>query len=165
MRYAEQYGGNSAAAFSLLDAELARQGLHPNRTFSDGTALPTSFEDIRVRHGQDVTDPRLNPDTVAINREHHKRVSRFNPSVPSTEGSTKPSAIRSDIQAQGSEIRQQANTASQEFDTKAEIIQSEDGTLSSKKSLLKQSVTQVAKDTAATFDNAKDAVKDLLNKK
>lgn len=43
MRYAQQYGGDSAAAFALFDAELARQGLRPNRAFSDGTALPTSF--------------------------------------------------------------------------------------------------------------------------
>ena len=30
----------------MLDAELARQGLRPNRVFSDGSALPVSFEDL-----------------------------------------------------------------------------------------------------------------------
>ncbi len=165
MRYAEQYGGNSAAAFALFDAELARQGLRPNRFFSDGTALPASFDDVRLRHNQDAADPHLNPDTAAINREHNKQVSRLNTSVPSAADSTPPSEIRGDIQAQGVEIRKQTGSANQEFDRTAEIVETKDGTLSSKKSLLKQSVTQAADDAAATVDNAKDAVKDLLNKK
>lgn len=165
MRYAEQYGGNSAAAFALFDAELARQGLRPNRFFSDGTALPTSFDDIHARHDQDAADPHLNPDTAAINREHHNQVSRFSPPVPSTAGATKHSEIRGDIQAHGGEIRKQTDSANQEFDTKAEIVKTPDGTLASKKSLLKQTGKQVARDAGPTFDNAKDAVKDLLKKK
>ncbi|WP_420475247.1 conjugal transfer protein TraG N-terminal domain-containing protein [Noviherbaspirillum sp. ST9] len=165
MHYAEHYGGDSAAAFALFDAELARQGLRPNRIFSDGTAVPASFEDIRTRHGQDAADPHLNPDTAAINREHHKQVSRFNTSVLSTAGTTKPSEIRRGIQAQGAEIRKQAGFADQEFDTKAEIAKTPDGTFASKKSLLKQAGKQAAQDAAATVDNAKDAVQDLLNKK
>ena len=32
-RYAEQYGGNSASARILMEAELARQSLRPNRVF------------------------------------------------------------------------------------------------------------------------------------
>ena len=46
-RYAEQYGGNSAAARALMEAELARQSLKPNRTFSDGTSVPVSFDQLR----------------------------------------------------------------------------------------------------------------------
>lgn len=165
MRYAEQYGGNSAAAFALFDAELARQGLRPNRFFSDGTALPTSFDDIRARHGQDATDPRLNPDTAAIDREHRRQVSRFNTSIPNTASSTPPSETRGDIQAHGVEIRKQTDSDSQKFDAKAEIVETPDGTLASKKSLLKRTGKQLAQDAGATFDNAKDAVKDLLDKK
>lgn len=165
MRYAEQYGGNSAAAFALLDAELARQGLRPHRFFSDGTALPVSFDDVRVRHNQDAAGPHLHPDTAAINREHNKQVSRLNTSVPSAPGSTPPSEIRGDIQAQGGEIRKQTASATQEFDRTAEIVETKNGTLSSKKSLLKQSVTQAGDDAAATGDNVKGVMKDLLNKK
>lgn len=163
MRYAEQYGGNSAAAFALFDAELARQGLRPNRVFSDGTALPTSFEDIRTRHGQDVTDPRLNPDMVTINREHHNQVSHFS-SVPSNTDSIRSTEARSDIQAQGTEIRKQVGTARQEFDAQAEIVKEPDGTLASNKSLLKQTGKQVAEDAGATIDDTKDIVKNLLKR-
>ncbi|WP_257646275.1 hypothetical protein [Ottowia beijingensis] len=42
-RYAEQYGGNSASARVLMEAELARQSLQPNRVFSDGTAVPSAL--------------------------------------------------------------------------------------------------------------------------
>ncbi|MCH2242912.1 MAG: hypothetical protein MK041_13520, partial [Aquabacterium sp.] len=53
-RYAEQYGGTSAAARALMEAELARQSLGPNRTLSDGTAVPLSFESLRTQHARQV---------------------------------------------------------------------------------------------------------------
>ena len=44
-------------------------------------------------------------------------------------------------------------------------MKTEDGTLASKRSLLKQSGKQMGKDASASLDNAKDAVKDLLKRK
>ena len=164
MRYAEQYGGNSAAAFALFDAELARQGLRPNHVFSDGTALPASFDDIRARHDQAAVDPHLNPDTAAIDHDHRKEVSHAKASAPSAAGSATPSAVRGNIQAQGAEIRRQTGSAGKDFDAKAEIVRAPDGTLTSKKSLFKHTGKQVAEDAGATIDNAKDAVKDLLKR-
>ena len=73
-RYAEQYGGDSASAFVLLESELARQGLRPNRVFSDGTALPMSFQDIRERYTSNASDPRLNPNTYAQDKANDLRV-------------------------------------------------------------------------------------------
>jgi conjugal transfer mating pair stabilization protein TraG len=57
-----------------------------------------------------------------------------------------------------------AESSRADFDAKAEIIKTDDGTLASKKSLLVQSGKQVDKDAAATLDNAKEVVKDLLRK-
>ena len=165
MRYAEQYGGNSAAAFALFDAELARQGLRPNRVFSDGTALPVSFNDIRSRYDQASTDSQLTPDLVAIDRQHRQEVSRAQTLVPNTGDSTTPSTIRSDIQAQGAVIRGQTGSADSEFESKAEITKTPDGTLASKNSLLEQTGKQVVEDGSATIENTKDAVKGLLKKK
>ena len=164
MRYAEQYGGNSAAAFAMFDAELARQGLRPNRVFSDGTALPTSFNDVHSRYDQASADPQLNPDTIALDRQHRTQVSHAKTSAPSATVSSAPSAIRSNIQSQGAGIRGQTGSASANFDAKAEIVKTPDGTLASRKSLLKQAGKQVVEDGSATVDNAKDAVKDLLKK-
>ncbi|HEY0847782.1 MAG TPA: conjugal transfer protein TraG, partial [Noviherbaspirillum sp.] len=162
MRYAEQYGGNSAAAFALFDAELARQGLRPNRFFSDGTALPASFDDVRSRHDHDATDARVNPDIATIDRAHRRQVSHFNTPVPGATEPTTASGIRNDIQAKGEEIRGQTDAAITDFDASAEIVKTPDGTLASKKSLFKQTGKQVAEDAGATIDNAKDAVKDLF---
>ena len=51
------------------------------------------------------------------------------------------------------------------FDQKAEIVKTEDGTLESRRSLLKQSGKQVGRDAVSSIDNAKDAVQDLLKKR
>jgi conjugal transfer mating pair stabilization protein TraG len=164
MRYAEHYGGNSASAFALFDAELARQGLRPNRVFSDGTALPGSFNDIRTDHQNSRTDPRLNPDTAAINRKDGEQVSSFNTSMPNSGGTPRASALRRDIQAGGAAIRSQTGIANSDFDMKADIIKTPDGTLATGRSLLKQTGKQVAEDAGATISETKEAVKDLLKR-
>ena len=73
--------------------------------------------------------------------------------------------MRREVQTQGADIRQQAEAARRTFDAKAEIVPAPDGTLASKKSLLKQTGKQVSADAGASIDVAKDAVKDLFKKK
>jgi conjugal transfer mating pair stabilization protein TraG len=165
-RYAEQYGGDSSAAHTLMASELARQSLKPNRVFSDGTALPTSFEDIQHRYRRDKNDSALSP---AIDDRHHgndRQVSGFGrsawKSLPTQ--ATEPSATRQEVQARGTEIRASAKSGQTGFDAKAEIVKTDDGTLASKKSLLKQSGAQVVEDAESTIGTAADVVKDLLKK-
>lgn len=165
MRYAEQYGGNSAAAFALFDAELARQGLRPHRVFTDGTAIPASFNDIRDHYDESSTSSRMNPDIGTINRQHRLEVSHNKTSASNTSVSAATSSLRSDIQMRGATIREQTVSASSDFDAKTEVVKNPDGTLTSKKSLLKQSGKQVAEDGSATVENAKEAVQDLFKKK
>jgi len=165
LRYAEQYGGDSASALSMFDAELARQGLRPNRVFSDGTALPSSFGDVRSLHDHQATDPALSPDLAASHRQHRAKMSQFNHSAPGTHLDTNPSPLRNDVQTQGNAIRNEAGSANSSFDRNAEIVDTGDGTLVTRKSLLKQSGKQVVDDGEASIDNAKDAVKELLRKK
>ena len=165
LRYAEQYGGDSASALSMFDAELARQGLRPNRVFSDGTALPSSFGDVRSLHDHQATDPALSPDLAASHRQHRAKMSQFNHSASGAHPDTNPSPLRNDIQTQGNAIRNEAGSANSSFDRNAEIVDTGDGTLVTRKSLLKQSGKQVVDDGEASIDNAKDAVKELLRKK
>ena len=120
------------------------------------------FAVAMIKHA---TDPQLNPDMAAIDHQNRKEVSRAKTSAPSAGGSTTSFTIRSDIQAKGGAIRGQTGSASSDFDSKAEVVKTPDGTLVSKKSLLKQAGKQVVEDGSATMDNAKDAVKDLLKKK
>ncbi len=164
MRYAEQYGGNSAAAHALMESELARQSLRPNRAFSDGSALPTSFGDLRDQHAKQLDDAALNPDIVGMDQANRERIARFGrvASKPTTTPTASP--VREEIRARGDQIRADAESNRSAFDDKAEIIKTDDGTLASKKSLLVQSGKQVGKDAGATLDNAKDVAKDLLRK-
>ncbi len=164
LRYAEQYGGDSASALSMFEAELARQGLGPIRVFSDGTALPTSFDDVRVLHDRHASDPALSPDLSASDQQHRATVARSNRPTPSAHSDTNPSSLRNDVQTEGKAIRNETASARSTFDRTAEIVDTADGTLATKKSLLKQSGKQVVADGEGSIDNAKEAVKGLLRK-
>ncbi|CAB3697806.1 MAG: conjugal transfer protein TraG N-terminal domain-containing protein [Rhodocyclales bacterium] len=164
MRYAEQYGGDSAAAHTLMESELARRSLRPNRVFSDGTALPASFGDIRDQHVYQRGDAALAPDIGGLHLSNREQTSRFGNAKPSQGTAPTASPIRDEIRTHGDQIRTGAESSRANFDAKAEIIKTDDGTLASKKSLLVQSGKQVGKDAGATLDNAKDVVKDLLRK-
>ena len=163
-RYAEQYGGNSAAAQTLMASELARRSFRPNRVFTDGTALPMSFGDLRARHDHEQGDVALAPDVTVRHRNNAERVSGFGNTVPTVKPDSAPSPTRDEVQTRGVQIRSGAAARSTSFDSKAEIDKTDDATLATRKSLLKQSGKQVAKDAAASVDNAKDIVKDLLKK-
>jgi hypothetical protein len=75
-RYAEQYGGTSAAARALMEAELARQSLAPNRTLSDGTAVPLSFESLRTQHARQASQLAGGPDIESVKRTGDAAVAR-----------------------------------------------------------------------------------------
>ena len=165
MRYAERYGGSSAAAFSLLDSELARQGLRPNRVLSDGAALPESFDDLRRQYDRERTSPLLNPDLTSSGRANSPRVSGFGQSTPKIAEAPQPSVIRGEVEKRAAEIRQSTESSQGGFDAKAQIVRAPDGTLTTKKSLLMQSGRQVASDATESMDAAKEVAKDLLKRK
>ncbi len=164
LRYAEQYGGDSAAALSMLDAELARQGLKPNRVFSDGTAMPGSFDDVRDLHRHQTDDPALSPDLAAIDRADRTKAAQAHRSATPHRNAAAPFPTRGEVRERGADIKQQTEAAGTDFDAKAEILKTEDGTLATKQSLLMKSGKQVRQDASTTVDAAKDAVKDLLRK-
>jgi conjugal transfer mating pair stabilization protein TraG len=163
-RYAEQYGGSSSSAHTLMAAELARQSLRPNRVFSDGTALPMSFEDLRGKHAEQRGDTGLGPDLGSRHRSNEQQVSRFRNLDAASQPMPASSPTRDEVQTRGAQIRSRVDLSQADFDAKAEIGKTDDGTLASKRSLLKQAGKQVGKDAGATVDNVKDAVKDLLRK-
>ena len=95
------------------------------------------------------------------------KASRFggNPSRPLEQKTEPPSPVREEVQQRAVQIHGEAAAKRGEFDGKAEIIKTDDGTLASKKSLMWQSTRQVYKDGEATAGNAKDAMQYLIKSK
>ena len=165
-RYAEQYGGDSAAARALMEAELARQSLKPNRNFSDGSGVPVAFEELRDEHIRRAGTFGSATDVDAHHQASDDEVAGFKRDPqPRQAGPVEPSSIRGSVQSRGADVRGAVEARRAGFDQKAEIVQTEDGTLESRRSLLKQSGKQVGRDAVSSIDNAKDAVQDLLKKK
>jgi len=164
-RYAEQYGGNSASARILMEAELARQSLRPNRVFSDGTGVPTAFSDVRAQHMQNSSDPALAPDLAGRHLSNQGEVIGFGGSATSTASvANTPSSLRSTVREEGERIRALTSADQGEFDRKAQITSTADGTLASERSLVLQAGKQVKEDAAPLVDNATRAIKDVLKK-
>lgn len=167
LRYAQTYGGNSAAAHALMSAELARQSLRPNRVLNDGSSLPSSFDEVRSLHQQQRQCSTLAPDLVTVHHSNTRTSSRHgtDPSRPLPQGTPPTSPIRDEVQERAKQLRGEISTKNGEFDRKAEIVKTDDGTLASKKSLLGQSMKQVGEDASATAKEVTDAAKELFKRK
>lgn len=164
-RYAEQYGGNSASARVLMEAELARQSLRPHQVFSDGTAVPTAFGDLAAQHLRNTGDPAITPDINGHHRTNQVEVRQFgNSSPPTMPAVSSPSTVRSAIREEGGRIRATTGSDQEAFEHKAQIRETPDGTLASERSLMKQTGKQVVEDAGPIIEDAKNAVKDALRR-
>ena len=164
-RYAEQYGGTSASAQQLLSAELARQALAPTRNFSDGTGMPSSFDDVRHLYTTNSGDPRVTPDIDATNRRATGAVRQAPlPVSPPGQPAPEPSDARQQIQTTSDDLRGRTAARRQEFDDERSPGRADDGTISPRQSLFKGTARHVARDAAETFQDAKDAVKGIIKR-
>jgi conjugal transfer mating pair stabilization protein TraG len=165
-RYAEQYGGTSAAARALMEAELARQSLGPNRTLSDGTAVPLSFESLRTQHARQASQLAEGPDIESVKRTGDAAVAR-QPGLPSgaVPSPSAPGTVRDAVSRRGQAIREGVQQQSGALNSAADAGRSEDGTLVAGQSLLKRAAKQVAADAKESAEGAADAVKDLLKRR
>jgi len=159
LRIAEQYGGTSAAAVALLDAEVARQGLRPNRTVTDRSALPASFLGLRQEQERAVTDPRLDPDVARSVAANTARVSRFAADPGPTMPPSAPTPVRLQVEAGVAEVRQSVATTQGAIEARADVTKSGDGTLATKRSLLKDALKQIGGDAGASMDAIREAFK------
>ena len=163
-RYAEQYGGNSASARVLMEAELARQSLRPHQVFSDGTAVPTAFGDLQSLHRQHSSDPALAPDLAGRHHSNQGDVRRFGGAPQPAPTAAGTVSMRGTIREEGERIRATASAEQRVFGRKAQITQTPDGTLVSERSLMMQTGKQIKEDAAPVIDDAKQAVKNALKK-
>ena len=164
LRYAEQYGGNSESARAMMDAELARRSLGPNRAFSDGTALPSTFGGVTDIYRASATATASSRDIASQHQANDSEVRLYRTEMPHAKPDPIRSSLRTDIHVEGERIRTGAQADRDAFEKKSEIVETPDGTLASKRSLLKNAGKQVLKDGEVTMGNAVDTVKDLLRK-
>jgi len=168
LRLAERYGGSSAAARTMLDAELARRSLAPNRTDADGQALPTTFQELgQLHHAQSrQTEIRGDRHASEIKASNSARLDRFLPEPRGTlQQGPQTLSLRSDLQARGTALHGDVARREQGFGNRTEANVTEDGTPVTQRSLLKAAATQAAKDAEVTGQAAIDAVQDLLKAK
>lgn len=163
-RYAEQYGGSSASARALMEAELARQSPRPHRMFSDGTAVPAAFGELAARHLLNTGNRVLAPDLTGHHRDNQSEVHRLGGAAQIGPPAGSSSDLRTTIYQEGERIRAKASAGQQTFEQKAQIAATADGTLASKRSLMLQTGKQVKEDTSTVLEDAKQAVKNALKK-
>jgi conjugal transfer mating pair stabilization protein TraG len=165
-RYAEQYGGDSAAARALMEAELARQAMKPNRASTDGAGIPVTFDEVRQEHTRQAGTVGRTTDVDARRQAGDREVAGFKRGPQQHEAvPVEPSSVRGPVQSRGAEVREEVEARRSKFDQKAEIVKTDDGTLESRRSLLKQAGKQAGRDAVSSLENAKDAVQDLLKKR
>ncbi|MCZ4314788.1 conjugal transfer protein TraG N-terminal domain-containing protein [Comamonadaceae bacterium G21597-S1] len=167
MRYSERYGGTSAAAHTLMASELARQGLPPNRVFSDGTPIQPSLDEFREAQRESIRAGQPGSDIDSMRQHNDAAVSARQSNRPPPLPAPAAGGVNTRAQVLSEKQRLQqlrANVdASSTVDSNAE--RTTEGTLRSRTSQLGQTSRQLANDANATLDAAKDAIKDLIRRK
>lgn len=158
-RLAAEYGSESLALQAAMSSELASRALPPTRTVS-GTALPSSFGDVRAVSGHNNGDPIFSKDRVtaadsANDRPVAGRISTRSLSAPDTPAAL--GAVRSDVTGQLTSARNQPTQAST-FDERNQIVRNPDGTVSTRKSQVVGNARQIRDDAANLAENAKEVL-------
>ena len=162
-RFAQRYGGTSASAMVLMDAELARQSLRPNRVFSDGASVPGGAADVRRAHEQDRESTSLRVDPRAMNDSHRQALERASWTEQSPKAPPQTRSRRTEFQQAGTSVRDRVDDAAGSSGRQARAGSTADGTLRSSESLLSRSARQVAADAGSVIDDATKAVKRALD--
>jgi len=166
LRYTQQYGGDSKAALSLFDAELARQAPKPIRV-PEAAALPASFAEVRSHYETTETSFLSMRTPTEASESNARAVQDAQLAYPTQKpgAAERRAADRSDVMSGGRDIRERTAAARRQFDDQSEITTSSDGTVTTKKSLLLQSGRQVAEDAWTTTDETKKALGKALKRK
>lgn len=156
--WADRYGEDSAALQILLSNELALNALSPTDTFRDGSAAPTSFEDLHHQYDASHQDERFQPGTVgAAAGRNDQTVSskaprhRHVPAVPKSPAEGVRSSVGSDPGHVASTVRRDID----QFDKRNRIVRDQDGTVHTQKSQVKQNIKDLAADVGSLFEGDK----------
>lgn len=154
---ASEYGPNSQALRVAMASELASYALTPNRHFSDGTAMPSSFTDLEAVHRKDASNDAF----LSSNVDDRDRV---NDLAVGPKGRATPQAVTmpSELQGVRNAVEAQQGLATDAadkfdtYDTRNDVIRNQDGTVSTKRSQVKANVRQLRDDVTNMGENAKE---------
>jgi conjugal transfer mating pair stabilization protein TraG len=136
-RLASEYGSDSLALQAAMASELASRALPPTRTAS-GSALPTTFDDVR---------------SIASTNKDDAIFSGAPLVAPQPSGAL--AQVQSDLQRRRTEAESR-ETAAATFDARNDIVRNPDGTVSTKRSQQLGNLRQLRDDAATLAENARE---------
>ena len=165
---ADRYGSGSQALQIAMASELASHALPPTHRFSGGSALPSTFGDVRTVHdlfhlGESSLQGSIVDQTATMNAAS-VHAGTFGPQTRKTSGSGKsssssPNPIRSEVRARGVGALQQNNSFIDEFDARNDINRSADGAVTTRRSQHLQNVRKLRDDVNSTGEDVLKAIK------
>lgn len=179
-RVAAQFGGNTQSLAAYFSSRLGNFSLTPSR-FSESSALPATFQDVRSMHEQLRRDAAVGADVHAVKAANDGQL-RTRPlaNPPPAPSATSPDVARSPdaspaatgdhgaILVDGRSFRANiessrvtqagSNAAGQDgFDSRHEIERRPDGGLVTHRSMVGATLKSVKRDVEASVDDARDA--------
>jgi conjugal transfer mating pair stabilization protein TraG len=134
-------------------------------TFAMAAMLGRLVAQLKMPRLDAYVDPALKLDISAHHEQNKKKVVQFESAAQvQRDAPQQASDVRSAVRNQGADIQSKTAAAGEAFDRNAEVTRGPDGTLSSKRSLMKQTGKQAKEDASGTIDDARRAVKDALRK-
>lgn len=160
-RLAAEYGSDSLALQAAMASELASRALPPTRT-APGTALPSTFSDVRTVSRSNNSDPIFAKDKVtSVDAANDRTVGTRIGTSPLTPPSVpvRLDQVRDDVDAQARDANARPTQAST-FEKRNEIIRNPDGTVSTRRSQVLRDARQLRDDAAALAENARAVIED-----
>ena len=162
---AAQYGPSSQALRVAMDSEIANYSLSPQRHFSDKTAMPASFADLKAVHQKDVGDRVFQPSRVDEADLLNDRATGPKRSTTPQQVLT-PSAIngvRSDVDAKQS-IASDAAGKFDTYDSRNDVVRHPDGTISPKSSQAIANASRLGADMVSLEQDAETSIAEAVAK-
>lgn len=157
---ADRYGEDSSAVRIMLSNELALRALRPSDSFGDGSAVPSSFHDLRGQYEVSRQDPQFQPSVLdSVEQDYEHRIGQGAKKAPPvrTNGSSAAASVRAELATDSRHTTEAVHRNIDSFDQRNEIVRDKDGTVHTSKSQLKQNLKDLAADAGGMFDSDKGA--------
>lgn len=156
---ADRYGEDSSAVQIILSNELALRALRPTGSFGDGSAVPSSFQDLHERYEASRQDRQLQPDVVDSAAQANERSIGGGGEKPhGSPAHTRSPAegVRSSLTDDSQHIAASVHNNIGDFDQRNQIVRDQDGTVHTSKSQFKQNLKDLAGDVRGLFEGHED---------